>query len=386
MLAQSNFPVTEGFVMRFSMIVAAISFTGLAATASLAQSRSDALRDLLSFVPLSVVAGPQSPDLEFADLIAAARVMAQPASGGSDAFRGPYRALYRAQPSMFYDAMQPAQIEQWPALMGFAWDDVEATLMLARSPQRLRLVSLSDKAVPGVWPALLAAGYAEGIIAETPALIRGDEDFAIDIEGRNPADPFGGNLGQSSRLVMFENTLVQAPDRGMLEAVLARGPAMTDDPEIAAMLDALDDPNLGREPLVRATFLFSAAQVPFAVSAGVPEWRIALLADISGADMDTTVLIIAYDDPETAARAADAVSIAWRDLPSVVTGKSMAQLRGNDLITWVTGPFTGPDDGPSVMIAILSEPAEALNGIVRNATANAIQQAYMMRDLGFLAP
>jgi hypothetical protein len=129
-----------------------------------------------------------------------------------------------------------------------------------------------------VTPALLASGYQKEVRAGVRALARG-EDGQIDPAQRDLADPFGGGLGMSSRVVVDGPLLVQSRTWPDLLGLVGKA-GHQGHPELVPMAEALDQPGWGEVALVKAVL---PHQLDLGVmgGGGPPVWRLGLVADLS---------------------------------------------------------------------------------------------------------
>jgi hypothetical protein len=295
-----------------------------------APARADAMLDrMLAWAPAPdepvwsgpIVFGYSRTDLMFA------------AAGGGDAgnatellaqtrFTAPSIMTILAYPPGFFTSLMHA--ERWPALLGFDVTAVDAILTTGEPPTMVEIYAgppaLTDRAALAA--ALEPRGFALKDIAGVPVWAR-FEDGRISIADREPADPFGGSLGQASRVAAEDGVLVRTSSSAPLAAAIAAsqgGPSLAREPAVQALLKAFGD-----ETVVQVTMFGPQAADPTALllgpdadpaaiaeqlakaagEAGLPGYYLAALGDVAGADGNwRTVLAFAFPDAASADAAA----------------------------------------------------------------------------------
>jgi hypothetical protein len=286
----------------------------------------------------------------------------------------------------------------WPDLLGFGPGQIVSMLTVTGLPQSAVLLQLTPGVTDLVGPALIANSYMQTDQMGFPAYARGEQDLAFDIAARNSADPFGGGLGMSSRIAIQGDILLQSRDWPMLtEMTAADTPKLADNPEIAAILNALDGVPEDLGGLVRARLMtdplvigawnpLAELQLDAAPSAQeppksrLPFWSMGLLADLATADTETVVIALVYATQSDAVTAAASLQSAWRFQLSAAAGRSFADMTGAGATTSVSG------NGPFVTFLTATVATEAYGGMVSNRPFSALIQAYYQRDLSILAP
>jgi hypothetical protein len=379
--------------MRFCVgVMALVMASGITATTSLAQTGSDALRAMLTKVPVAVLGPPWARrQLEFADYDAAAVALASPPPGTSPEMTGPYGPARRAVLGAMADYIYPDVAERMDSTVGFALTDVRAVLSVSDLPDTALILHLAPRVAKRAATVLRAAGYADTTAQGYPALVRGTEDFSIDMNARNPADLFGGLLGKSSRVAFADDHLLQATGWPML-SLLARPepPMMVDQPDIAALLDAVD---LGIPPgagLVRAFILGDqsdfmpgmvvSGNLDMAVpgSIGVPPWTIGLLADISDGRTEAGMIALVFATRALAMDAAVRMDQSWTTGTLSSTGATLADMTGVQAEIRVLG------DGPFVTLLVATAPRIQSDGWIRNTVFDVLFMAWLNRELGMI--
>jgi hypothetical protein len=369
------------------------------ADAGQAQGRSDAFRAMLAHVPVSFL-GPLTDRWEvmFGDVTAGAVAVSAPPEGANPIFTSALGPLARAAVPPLTDVLRQDALDIWPDLLGFGPDQVVSMLTITAPPQSAILLQLTPGATPDVGPALIANGYVQTSQIGSPAYVRGDQDFAFDIAARNPADPFGGGMGLSSRIAIQGDILLQSRDWPMLTEMTATDtPKLGDNPEIAAMLNALDGMPDDLGGLVRARLMtdplvigawdplagLQIDEVPDLVEppkTRLPFWSLGLIADLATDETETAVIALVYATQTDAVTAAASLQSAWRFQLSAAAGRSFEDITGAVAVTSVSGT------GPFVVLLTATLPTEVRGGMIDNRPWSVLIQAYYQRDLAILAP
>lgn len=356
-----------------------------------AQTPTAGLRALLAQVPAELAQPLTNPRgaIGYGDLAAARR---QPLPAGTEPDRAGWRGI---APEAGDLPLLSAPL--WPALVGFGPDQVERMLALPLDGPRTMLWQLA----PGVGAAVPAALEAHGYRAETrgalTAWARGDEDHGINLRARNPDDPFGGRLGQSQRVQVLGDLVVQTSGWDVL-ARLDRAAAAPGDraQPLGAVLDALDGVP-GGGVVVNALLLPFAGDgrlhrpvaIPFetpAVGEGpAPLWLSGVLADVAQEGGQVAVLALAVALPDAAAAADLRAWLAerWDSALSGVSRNFMGQMLGAPAELSV---LPSADKGLWVMRLVLRGDLEAEVGVPRNTAWHRLLGMAMQGDLVFLPP
>ena len=146
---------------------------------------------------------------------------------------------------------------EWPRLVGFDFTDVHSELAFGQPPgDGIVLQGEFDPARIGA--ALSARDFTTTDAGPFSLWCRSDgcnKGLKLDIADRDPADPFGGELGRRQPLAVSEGTLLSSAAietvDGMLDATRGARPSLADDPSYATVAEAL----AGEGTLVQATFV-----------------------------------------------------------------------------------------------------------------------------------
>lgn len=136
---------------------------------------------------------------------------------------------------------------EWPRMVGFDFMDVRSGLTFGQPPgdglvlqgqfdpeQIGAALSARDFTSTDAGPFILWCG-SDGC----------DKGMELDVVGRDPADPFGGDMGRRQPLAVAEGTLLSSADIDTVDAMLATtldaGRSLADDGSYVAVAEALAD-------------------------------------------------------------------------------------------------------------------------------------------------
>lgn len=370
----------------------------------MAEGRGDALAALLEEVP-QAVASPAGEGIAvyFSDFGAAAPLVAAMEGEVIPGMNGPLGWHARANMLILGDSIGTTAGFDWPALLGFGLGDLRQAATAGRPPDVMTVLTLDPAVIPAIGPALTATGYAPDDRLGQIVFWRGEADHAVDFNRRNPSDPFGGSLGQSSRVLVQGDMLFQAAGWPVLAATLGEFPVVADSEGVQALLAALDNQGLGEGALVRAVLLprsesLAIAALPISLdmtdeeiaaalevlgTAPDPEVQAlalamvsgpALIGDIASPGEAVGLLALTFTDRTQAMAMGDHVARAWGQAPSTVSGESFSNMLGPVRVI-VTGK------GPFVTLLIVPG---TTGPDLRNAGFDMLHQAWLMRDMVFL--
>ena len=220
----------------------------------------DAVLELLSFVPDTPAVWDGAPVISYLDM--AAMVDAAYAGLVPDSAMGALpaddalRAMFRAQagPQRYMQHLYLIA-DEMPALLGIGMAEVHRGLDYGTPPRNGMVLGLDPAAdrSAAVAAALEGRGFALREVSGVPVWHRWD-DSEMRLDERNPADPFGGDLGQAARIVVTPGALAGSPLWSVTEAAAAaiagETPALTGNPAVWTAVGAVTAPagDLSQDP------------------------------------------------------------------------------------------------------------------------------------------
>lgn len=347
---------------------------------------ADPLRALLRRLPVAFLGDAQAaPELGFGDIAAAARLpLAAPEAPAE--FTAALPALRALPPGRLTTGLRDLGAG-WPARIGFAPTAMRQVLTVDLPPLFATLIALSPETAAAVGPALEATGYARTTHSSGPAWAAGS-DGRIDLAARDPDDPFRGDLGHPARVGLDGGLLRHASGWTAFDALTdAAAPVASDQPEIAALLDALDGSRHGA--LIRALILPDGSRLldadPLAVLQGraaPPSGRLrygrVMLADFQSGPRTAAMLALTVAGGDAAALPGQ-VQALWQGPAGAGGGRSYAELSGAvPAVAVIAGPV------PVLALTLERDPAPGAGGVPGNPAFEFLLRTLMMRDAGYL--
>jgi len=342
------------------------------------------LRAALAAVPQL----PGSTDAPgFADLDVAADVLAhRDLTGIAPFFTGPLGPLSLATP-LGQGPLPTVNSERaWPQLVGFAPDDIRTVVNYGTPPDAALRLTLTPGVMPRVETALAASGYERLETGQGPLLRRGGEDYAISLLDRDPEDPFGGMLGQASRVLVQGDMLTRSAGMPVLEAGMT-GPFWGERADLAALLDMLSDlpPGTGvmRAQLLTDQLLFARRGFPptgedTVQPPGIPPWHMGMLVElVEGKHRDAAALMaFVYATRDLAEAALRGIEAGWTTPGPARHGSPAERI----------GPATLRVEGEGPFVAVLHVAGDwTTTGILRNEPFARLHRGYLEGDLPLFA-
>lgn len=332
---------------------------------ALSQARSDALFAALGHVPAEIFEGEERWQLDFGDTRAVMPAAVLGSLNGSLAAEAEVISLGRVLPSRFRymeivgDRMQQA--------IGIRPGDIETILNLSYLPLTVDVLTLRDGAGALLEQGLLAAGFAAEMRDGRTFLWRGESDLGIDFGRVDPANPFGGDLGRSARLLISGETILHGPAWPLVEAMAAEDGAtsMAHDPLVQTMGRALDHEDAGAGALAFAMVLREAD------GSGL------MVADLSHGAAQSGLLVLSAADESSAEALAATVARNWTEAQGF-SGIPFADL-------FETTPVISVVDGrPSAVMVRIDGSLDPASRFLENREAMRLLQIIMAGDLGAL--
>lgn len=280
-----------------------------------AQSAGDALFQAWSQVPFSTVLDPQASgmDITFHDPAAVRRSGMDLSNEGWDPGMV---AVAAVPPAELVEFMSPG-LHNWRDLVGIDPAQIEQIVEVSVPPVRAHWYTMASGGTEGVAAVLGARGYESTTIEGVPAHFLGGNDFEPDFRNLQNKDIFTGPVMLAARVATDGNTIVSSSSTPLLsDALDGRGPVLTDQPEIAQLIAALDDVEADG-PLLQAFLISEPLQVFVPMgpveTPPVGPWTYGLLAEFSDGITSTGVLALAFVHPVAASQGAVTLEQSWQD-------------------------------------------------------------------------
>ena len=350
----------------------------------------DAVLELLSFVPDTPAVWEGAPVISYLDM--AAMVDAAYAGLVPDSAMGVLpaddvlRAMFRAQagPQRYMQHLYRVA-DEMPALLGIGMADVHRGLDYGTPPRNGMVLGLDPAAdrSAAVAAALEGRGFALREVSGMPVWHRWD-DGEMRLDERNPADPFGGDLGQAARIVVTPGALAGSPQWSVTQAAAAaiagEMPALTGNPAVRTAVsavtgsadDATDGGRLLQLMLLNARDTMAAppnlldmleSGVPAEDAAPVygpdlalPPYLLVALADRRVGERDQAVVALVYPDVGQAETAAGRLSKRLFTFAPATAPDAWSTLLADREAEVTSGVVTDADSGLAAAIVRISSP------------------------------
>lgn len=229
-----------------------------------------------------------------------------------------------------------AFIEGMSEVVGFAFGDIDRTLIFG-SPPSLGIVVGGDFDAEAIAAAYTARDFTQTTVGDIPVWCGPDgctEGQKVDIQGNNPANPFGGDLGRNEPLAVLPGYLVDSADYSVVQNMLSTyqdtAPSLADNPAYGAVVEAVTEAGTLAQIIVMNfddvgiyTWDMDTIDIREVIMGygTLPPYSMFALADVwDGADQEITLLMLVYADTaqaevataELPQRLNSAVSLTYR--------------------------------------------------------------------------
>lgn len=239
-----------------------------------------------------------------------------------------------------------------------------------------------------------------------------DTGNMMNLRDRNPANPFGGDLGRSQPVLLGESIVASSPSldalNGAVSAIAGDKDSLADNPDyraaaealaghgavlqayfvepslIAPLSAAIANPRLSPEALEALRERLQAEFVP------MPFYHLAVLAD-SATDAEQVALVaLVFASEADAQSAADLFPARLEQYVSLAVQQPFAELLADRGVTSIDAEIIPASTGRSVLVLALHAPLPADEDEDGRTPASSLVysllvRAYMQRDLGWLA-
>lgn len=206
-------------------------------------------------------------------------------------------------------------------LLGFEWFDIDQSLYFGVPPTAGGILrgQFDPERVRAAFEARdFAAETIDGV--KVLCWIEGcDQGLMVDVRSRNPANPFGGNLGRREPVALLPNLLLNSPAievvDAMIQAATGAAPSLLDDPDYVAVADLISELGAADVELIQLHIYRQADIVDFSVPESLaavidtlgplPPYSIAVLADLQDGETQIALAALVYDAAAPAEQGAD---------------------------------------------------------------------------------
>jgi hypothetical protein len=215
--------------------------------------------------------------------------------------------------------------DQMQQVVGFEWIAVVNRSLEYGVPPSTALILDGTFDANAIGTALSARGFAETDVSGVPVWSR-FEDAQTNLQDREMADPFGGQLGLAARIAVMPPYLANSRywdiTKGIIAAAQGDQPSLADNPDYRALAEAVTVP----DGLLIQTLFFNVADIGFVT--GVPAeavtgqgaedptanygplmpYALAVLADRQEGQDQVHLIGLVYPNADTAGPAAEEVA------------------------------------------------------------------------------
>jgi hypothetical protein len=332
-------------------------------------------------------------------------------TSGEDAWFGAFLGL-SSGPQDFVTSTFTQPVEAREAI-GFDPYTVERAISYGNPPEQVSILEGNfDEDLIG--EAYAAREYEQNSL-EGMTLWCGDdtcEGTRQDLPSRNPADPFGGNLGRRQPVLVGEDLIASSPSIERLQeqaqAIAGITPTLADNPDYRAVAEAITQdgtllqawfinptdisplseilllPDLSAEELEELSTELAARFVP------LPQYDLVAFADTATETEQIAQVALVYESADQANEASDILQQRIASYESLVTQLPMQEmLEDRGLTSIETEVYEG--DERSVLLVKLHAPLPGLEPssddppVSSSLLFRTLVDMYLRRDIGWLA-
>ncbi len=303
-----------------------------------------------------------------------------------------------------------AQADGMPNAVGFDLFSIERAVEYGNPPNTVDLLEGNFDAA-AVAAAHEQHGYTQSKVSGLTILCPEagcDSGNQLDLKNRNPANPFGGQLGRSQPVLLGDHLIASSTsDTALMDVastIAGDGSSLADNREYRAAAEAISadktvlqayfvnpsdiapastaaiDPSLSP---TEAAALMQTLQDSFVP---LPQYNVVALADATTATERQVLVALVYTNHTDAAAAAALFPDHLEQAQSLRTQRSFGDLLTDRGVTSLDAAVYTASTNRSVMLLTLHAPLPASGDEAQTRSAFALlAQAYMSRDLGWLA-
>jgi hypothetical protein len=264
------------------------------------------------------------------------------------------------------------QIEGMPEVVGFDFFTIDRALVFGMPP-RTATIRAGQFDTERIGAALTARDF-EQVDYNGVTIWRRFDDLSVNLGAREPADPFGGQLGQAARiaaipggdgLVYLANSAADALTHAMVDAAQGTRPSLADEAAYRALVEAVTDPARYSGPLIQGA-IYSATSVglvpadPTQAMAGgandptanygtLPVYILAMLADRQEGDEEVHLIALTYASADVAQAGAEELAARLRTLANPASPDDILVERFGSTVT----PYVYKSETTGQVVAVV---------------------------------
>ncbi len=201
-----------------------------------------------------------------------------------------------------------ALAETTRSLIGFDFFDVDRAMLVGFPPSTLTIYqgSLEPESVTAAYQARDYQATEQG---DVTLLSTGEDGMKQNIAGRDPANPFGGDLGRNEPLALLGDTVIGTPNDALLntaiDTVNGEHPSLAEQGPLAAIAEALYAQEATPLQVQYLNVDVAAGAQPPEAGGALPSYSGAAIADMQLEEIQIAAVALAFEDEADAQAAAD---------------------------------------------------------------------------------
>lgn len=361
------------------------------------------LLETLALVPADALEDTYPPLISYADYaeIVIARNMTRPTA--ADFLNGTENsALWIGVTGGLSTGMELSyffvQIEEMEPLTGFSWMQIDRSLTFGNVPSAGLILGgeFNRDAITAAYTARDYTSSSAGDDVTVWCSAGGCDGSLMDIGNRNPANPFGGELGRSQPVAVMPDFVASSADfavvRNIVDAYTGAEPSLADNAAVYAAAQAMASTGGIRQALF---FTQDALGDPATGDGPLPPYSLIFFGDTWQDDTQIALIGMVYDSAADANAAVIEVLSRLETAVSMMTNRAFMELleeRGGEVHDAYV--YQVDDAGPFVALALLHYPmpdntVQDLGGRTGYAPSSMVFRLLVdhlyRRDIGWLA-
>ncbi|MBK8022162.1 MAG: hypothetical protein IPK19_12215 [Chloroflexi bacterium] len=303
--------------------------------------------------------------------------------------------------------------ENWPTLIGFDFFDVDRAIEYGTPPSQVQMVAgdFDEEAIVAAFTARDYTADARGDLTLLCSAAGCEEGQSMNLDSRNPAIPFGGQLGRQEVLLLAGDHLVNSPDHLMIEAHIEALNGETDTLADNGTYLAAAEAAAHEGMLIQATIAHAAEfgpqtlidrrlspeQVEAIMEAlakdfvPIPQFDLVVIADAATETEQVATLGLVYASREDAEAAVSALPQRIESYTSMSSRQSLMDLLADRGATYSTQVLDSTAGDAAVALVVFRAPLagdQRTDGRLMPSSMvyRLLVQMLYQRDLGWLSP
>jgi len=265
---------------------------------------------------------------------------------------------------------------EWPEVVGFDFFDVDRELYFGRPPADATIL-MGEFDVDAIVDAFTARDFTAEDAGDFTLLCGSagcDEGLATNLQTRNPANPFGGNIGREEPMLVSDSLILNSAGISVVEAMGAAASGDTSSLMDSSLYRAAANAIGEDELLIQAyllpanLFLFDVGLLlgPSATAENqeafleqlsqdfepMAQYDLVMFADTATETEQVVYVVLVYDDEEDAEIAAEVVPRRLENLQSIVMQRDFSELFAERNVSNIEGSVKIDEDTGKALTVI----------------------------------